>query len=128
MREAWVLSILEQCEKANVPFFFKQWGGVRKQATGRTLLGRTHDGIPERVQHPTLPAWLRLRHASEVESGTLVQRIRRSQTTPRPVTCKRSAQNCTWLFSRALLAHGHRYQQRPDLPQGAALASVPVIY
>ncbi len=73
MSEAWVLSILEQCETANVPFFFKQWGGIRKKSTGRTLLGRTHDGIPERVQHPTLPAWQRLQHASAVESGTLVQ-------------------------------------------------------
>jgi len=68
-----VLSIREQCEAANIPFFFKQWGGVRKKATGRRLLGRTHDGFPYRVQHPTLPARLRLRHASDIESGALVQ-------------------------------------------------------
>ena len=32
MKEDWVLSIREQCEAAKVPFFFKQWGGVRKKA------------------------------------------------------------------------------------------------
>ncbi len=73
MREAWVLSIREQCRLANVPFFFKQWGGVRKKAAGRRLLGRTFDGFPHRVQHPTLPARLRMRHACDIETGALVQ-------------------------------------------------------
>jgi hypothetical protein len=73
MKEDWVLSIREQCEAANVPFFFKQWGGVRKKAAGRTLLGRTYDEFPKRLQHPTLSARLRLRHASEIENGALVQ-------------------------------------------------------
>jgi len=72
MKEDWVLSIREQCEAAGVPFFFKQWGGVRKKTAGRTLLGRTHDGFPERVQNPTLPSTLRLRHVSDIESGALV--------------------------------------------------------
>ena len=73
MKEDWVLSIREQCEARNVPFFFKQWGGVRKKAAGRTLRGRTHYGFPKRVQHPTLPKALRLQHAFEIESGELVQ-------------------------------------------------------
>jgi protein gp37 len=73
MREDWVLSIQEQCEAANVPFFFKQWGGVRKKATGRTLQGRTHDGFPARVQNPTMPALLRLQHALTIENSQLVQ-------------------------------------------------------
>jgi protein gp37 len=42
----WVLSILEQCQRARVPFFFKQWGGVRKSRAGRTLNGRTYDDFP----------------------------------------------------------------------------------
>ena len=73
MKEGWVLSIREQCEAANIPFFFKQWGGVRKKVAGRRLLGRTHDGFPYRVQHLTLPARLRLQHASDIESGALVE-------------------------------------------------------
>jgi protein gp37 len=73
MKEAWVLSIQEQCEAASVPFFFKQWGGARKKAAGRKLLGRTHDGFPCRVRNPTLPTVLRLQHAAEIESVALAQ-------------------------------------------------------
>ena len=46
MNQIWVDSILEQCHAANVPFFFKQWGGVRKQAAGRILHNRTYDDFP----------------------------------------------------------------------------------
>lgn len=42
----WVTGLRDQCLKANVPFFFKQWGGVRKKTTGRTLEGRTWDEMP----------------------------------------------------------------------------------
>jgi protein gp37 len=44
---AWVTDIRDQCERAAVPFFFKQWGGVQKKRTGRTLEGRTWDQMPE---------------------------------------------------------------------------------
>jgi protein gp37 len=73
MKEDWVLSIREQCKAAGVAFFFKQWGGVRKKAAGRTLRGRTHDAIPKRVENPALPTRLRLRQALEIESGELVR-------------------------------------------------------
>jgi len=46
MEEAWVLSVLKQCENARVPFFFKQWGGVRKKKRGRTLNSTTYDSMP----------------------------------------------------------------------------------
>ena len=42
----WVIDIRDQCLAANVPFFFKQWGGVNKKKTGRILEGRTWDQIP----------------------------------------------------------------------------------
>lgn len=42
----WVVSIRDQCLKAKVPFFFKQWGGVQKKKTGRLLDGRTWDQMP----------------------------------------------------------------------------------
>ena len=73
MKQEWVISIQEQCADAGVPFFFKQWGGVRKKVHGRELLGRTHDGFPHRVQHPTLPALARLAHVRQIEAGDLVQ-------------------------------------------------------
>ncbi|QUV80441.1 MULTISPECIES: DUF5131 family protein [Chloracidobacterium] len=44
--KAWVMGILRQCRQAGVPFFFKQWGGVRKDLTGRKLEGRTYDEMP----------------------------------------------------------------------------------
>ncbi len=70
MKEGWVLSILEQCAAARIPFSFKQWGGVRKKATGRKLLGRTYDEFPKRVQHPMLPTRRRVHHISKIEDET----------------------------------------------------------
>jgi protein gp37 len=49
MLKEWVTSIRRQCRSATVPFFFKQWGGVRKSLTGRTLDGRTFDEMPVRT-------------------------------------------------------------------------------
>lgn len=50
MRAEWVESIHQQCRRAKVPFFFKQWGGVRKEFAGRELHGRTYDEMPQREQ------------------------------------------------------------------------------
>ncbi len=46
MEARWVKMILSQCRAQKVPFFFKQWGGVRKSEHGRELGGRTYDGFP----------------------------------------------------------------------------------
>ena len=46
MREEWVLSILGQCRQRDIAFFFKQWGGTRKDLTGRVLGNRTYDELP----------------------------------------------------------------------------------
>jgi protein gp37 len=46
MRPEWVVDLRDQCAAAGVPFFFKQWGGTRKKAAGRTLEGRTWDEMP----------------------------------------------------------------------------------
>jgi protein gp37 len=46
MKEEWVRNIRDQCRKASVQFFFKQWGGVRKKENGRELEGRTWDEMP----------------------------------------------------------------------------------
>ncbi len=42
----WVLSLQQQCELADVAFFFKQWGGRTPKAGGRDLDGRTWDEMP----------------------------------------------------------------------------------
>lgn len=49
IQEAWVTEIRDQCLTAGVPFFFKQWGGVRKKRAGRELQGRTWDEMPNAV-------------------------------------------------------------------------------
>lgn len=46
MKQEWVEAIRDRCAKAGTAFFFKQWGGVRKHTTGRSLDGRTYDEMP----------------------------------------------------------------------------------
>ena len=46
MKIEWIDEIFRACRKQKVPFFFKQWGGVRKDLTGRKLRGRTYDEMP----------------------------------------------------------------------------------
>ena len=60
MQAAWVTDIRDQCVNGKVPFFFKQWGGVRKKEAGRELDGRTWDEFP---------AGARLRSAGTIGSA-----------------------------------------------------------
>jgi len=48
MEPSWARDIRDKCLDLGVPFFFKQWGGVRKGPAGRELDGRTWDEIPDR--------------------------------------------------------------------------------
>jgi hypothetical protein len=52
MEQAWVTSIRDRCRAADVPFFFKQWGGTRKARAGRVLDGTTYDQVPPRPSTP----------------------------------------------------------------------------
>lgn len=47
MEPDWVTSIRDICMDESVAFFFKQWGGVNKSKTGRSLGGRTWDEMPQ---------------------------------------------------------------------------------
>jgi protein gp37 len=67
MEKEWVLSLRDQCERAQVPFFFKQWGGVRKNKAGRELDGKTYDGLPSRVEVSVLENPKRLAAIAEIE-------------------------------------------------------------
>jgi protein gp37 len=42
----WVTELRDACTDAAVPFFFKQWGGIRPKSNGRVLDGIVHDGMP----------------------------------------------------------------------------------
>jgi len=55
MDQKWVLDIQQQCRKANVSFFFKQWGGVNKKKTGRLLKGSAYSEMPN-IAHALCPA------------------------------------------------------------------------
>jgi protein gp37 len=65
MAREWVLSIRDQCAAVGVPFFFKQWGGVRKNKTGRILDGQTYDQKPARSDAPMLERKQRLAFVDE---------------------------------------------------------------
>jgi protein gp37 len=69
LQKEWVTSIRDQCFEAGVPFFFKQWGGVRKKAAGRALDGKTYDGFPIRASNPVSSATTALRWAREIQEG-----------------------------------------------------------
>ncbi len=55
MKAEWVEAVHRQCQDADVAFFFKQWGGVRKDRTGRELHGRTYDEMPVLLPRPRVP-------------------------------------------------------------------------
>jgi protein gp37 len=64
MDPSWVTDIRDQCRRAGVSFFFKQWGGKNKKKAGRTLDGRIWDEMPkarllprvERTRSPSMAA------------------------------------------------------------------------
>ena len=51
MNREWAVDIRDQCIAAEVPFFFKQWGGVNKKLAGRKLQGRTYSQMPRANTH-----------------------------------------------------------------------------
>ncbi len=53
MDAGWVRQIRNRCLAYEVPFFFKQWGGVQKSRTGRVLDGRTWDEFPTPIAKDT---------------------------------------------------------------------------
>ncbi|MGA9750179.1 MAG: phage Gp37/Gp68 family protein [Acidobacteriota bacterium] len=54
MNPSWAEGVRDECLKASVPFFFKQWGGTNKKKAGRLLDGRTWDQMPGVITSPPL--------------------------------------------------------------------------
>ncbi|MCA9136068.1 MAG: phage Gp37/Gp68 family protein [Planctomycetales bacterium] len=72
----WVRGIRRLCRKHKVPFFFKQWGGIRKKETGRLLDGRTYDEMPTIKVSPKPTETLRQAMITTIETeSTLVYQI-----------------------------------------------------
>lgn len=49
MKEAWATEIRHLCDRYEVAFFFKQWGGARPKSGGRLLEGEEWNGFPWKV-------------------------------------------------------------------------------
>ena len=75
MKKEWVLKIMKQCAAAQVPFFFKQWGGVRKREGGRQLEGKTYDEIPDRTKRVPPPRQLRLEFIETFERSVFREQL-----------------------------------------------------
>jgi protein gp37 len=71
VEEKWIISIRDQCRRARVPFFFKQWGGVRKSANGRVLRGRIYNEFPKRSSAPPIPLEIPKSVMAELKSSLL---------------------------------------------------------
>ena len=67
MKREWVVSIRDQCVAADVPFFFKQWGGFHKKRAGRKLDGKTYNEFPQRLQNPVRHRQDSIQWAAEIE-------------------------------------------------------------
>lgn len=46
MKADWARALRDRCRRESIPFFFKQWGGKRKDLTGRVLDGAMWDEMP----------------------------------------------------------------------------------
>ncbi len=46
IEKEWVIDIKNQCEQKQIPFFFKQWGGRNKKASGKLLQGKIYCQMP----------------------------------------------------------------------------------
>ena len=47
LEKRWVTEVKNRCLELNIPFFFKQWGGVNKKKAGRLLDGKIYDDMPK---------------------------------------------------------------------------------
>jgi protein gp37 len=50
IKEEWVIDIKNKCTEMNIPFFFKQWGGINKKKSGKLLQGEIFCQIPQLVK------------------------------------------------------------------------------
>ena len=51
----WVREVRDQCVGANVPFFFKQWGGLRPKSGGRLLDNKKWNEFPKIPRYKEMP-------------------------------------------------------------------------
>lgn len=81
MQESWVIRIQRQCRRHKVPFFFKQWGGVRKSVAGRELKGETFDEMPSLQSNTPLPSQQRKQLVTEFLAAWPMPQRKKSKVT-----------------------------------------------
>ena len=85
IRPEWVLSLLEQCRSAGVPFFFKQWGGIQKKRAGRLLGGITYDEYPPIHRMPFPDSEMRRSVAKKLEQDLSAMKVLQSSEAKLPL-------------------------------------------
>lgn len=81
MNPVWVRRIRDQCVAADVPFFFKQWGGLTSKSRGRLLDGQEWNEVPSKISPMSIPseeALVRKNAANSQFSGDVMQTESRS--------------------------------------------------
>jgi len=94
LKREWIVSIQRQCRREGVPFFFKQWGGVRKSENGRSLFGRTYDEFPPVIRSAQPDRRQQAELLQDVVADDLMARVLASKLSPPPlvqVTSRRVA-------------------------------------
>ena len=94
LKREWIVSIQRQCRREGVPFFFKQWGGVRKSENGRSLFGRTYDEFPPVIRSAQPDRRRQAELLQDVVADDLMARVPASKLSPPPlvqVTSRRVA-------------------------------------
>lgn len=81
MKRDWVIRIKQLCRSAKIPFFFKQWGGVRKSVAGREIDGRTFDEMPPIAHSDVLDSAKRKVLAAELLGAWPAKPERKSKRT-----------------------------------------------
>jgi protein gp37 len=94
LKREWVVSVQRQCRRNDVPFFFKQWGGVRKSEGGRSLFGKTYDEFPQVIRSTPPNKAQQSALLQDVAGQDLVARVLVSSMNPSAVlqvNCRRVA-------------------------------------
>jgi protein gp37 len=85
LKREWIVSIQRQCRREGVPFFFKQWGGVRKSENGRSLFGRTYDEFPRVIRSAQPDRRQQVKLLQDVMTDDLMARVLSSKLSPLPL-------------------------------------------
>jgi protein gp37 len=78
MKKEWVVSIRNQCVKAGVPFFLKQWGGTQMKPAGRELDGQSYSAMPARTAAPVMEPADRIAAIAKLKREWLESRRQKS--------------------------------------------------